>query len=104
MTLSPFTFTSRSPGDKGGITCESRVSTRVQYTPVLSMNGSKRRGTSPASGFKNSNPIKRGVSPRGVLHKVTDRFTCAKPCPMGGATVLHILHKDGVHGLQAVPG
>lgn len=65
MTLSRFTFTSRSPGDKGGITCESPKQ-GVQCTPVLNMTASKRRGPSPASGFMNSNPIKRDVSPRSV--------------------------------------
>lgn len=51
----------------------------------------------------NPNPIKSHVSPRGVLHQATDKLTCAKPRPMGGATILHILHEDGVHGFQAVP-
>lgn len=30
--------------------------------------------------------------------------SCAKARPMGGAIILHVLDKDGVHGLQAVPG
>lgn len=66
------------------------------------MNGGERR-TSLASGFKNPSQLEEKVTPEEYV-KSLGRLTCAKPCPVGRATILHILHKDGVHGLQSVPG
>lgn len=133
MMLSPFTLTSRSPvgweetqspptlqqvlGGDTWLSPHSRAGSRTlsHVTPML-LQASPHRGEDGKIGRECMKGTKTGphlqgggagsgaAPPTPTLCHLSVPLTSAQPCLVRRAILLYILHKDGVHGLQAAPG